>query len=314
MRNTAFVEGVSGQLAERWIANLFSPAFVFWLGGGILALSKDGWQKGWQQGWTFLQTGSETQELVLLVLALLGVTASAFIVEKFDFLTLRILEGYWPRFLRKVRRWKIQQKHRHYDRLNDRCNQLLLKQYNSGLTPEEEEDLATWEAQLKRIPDNPRNLMPTRLGNCLRAVELRPMVKYGLDPVLCWPHLWLLLPEQARQDLSETRTELNLAVRVLIWGLLFILWSFLSYWAILISLIVVIGAYFWALSAAETYADLLEATFDLYRFDLYRALQLPLPQTPEAEQTFATQVNTYLARGYFPSSITYELSESSSDD
>ena len=33
-----FLEGFGGKLAEQWIANLFTPAFLFWT-GGLLAYS-----------------------------------------------------------------------------------------------------------------------------------------------------------------------------------------------------------------------------------------------------------------------------------
>ena len=70
-------------------------------------------------------------------------------------------------------------------------------------------------------------------------------------------------------------------------------------------------AYRWSLEAAGIYADLLEATFDLHRFDLYRALQWPLPTGQIEEKSLVAQLNIYLARGYVPPGFKYVLREDS---
>jgi len=70
--------------------------------------------------------------------------------------------------------------------------------------------------------------MPTRLGNLLRAAERKPLEKYGLDAILCWSRLWMLLPDAVKKDLQESRADLNNAARVWLWSLLFCGWTFVG--------------------------------------------------------------------------------------
>jgi hypothetical protein len=51
--------------------------------------------------------------------------------------------------------------------------------------------------------------MPTRFGDILRAAEFRPRDKYGLDTTVCWYPLWLLLPAEVKQEISQARLELD---------------------------------------------------------------------------------------------------------
>ena len=43
------------------------------------------------------------------------------------------------------------------------------------------------------------------------------------------------------------------------------------------------GAAFWVPNRAETFGDLMEAAYDLYRISLYEQLRWPLPQDPDDE-------------------------------
>ena len=63
--------------------------------------------------------------------------------------------------------------------------------------------------------------MPTSIGNILRAAERRPADKYGLDAIIVWPRLWLLLPEATRTELRAAYGSLDLATATVIWGVLF---------------------------------------------------------------------------------------------
>jgi hypothetical protein len=220
--------------------------------------------------------------------AFLVISTSAVIVQRFEFATLRFLEGYWPSWLKGPRRWAVRRQSRQFKRDDDRWQTLKLQQISQGITPEDESTLARLEQSLRRVPVQPQQLMPTQLGNTLRAAELRPNLKYGLDAIVCWPHLWLLLPEQARADLNGARQTLNTGARVWLWSLLFALvWSpfgllrwlgnspwpavELSIWALWPAVLGLLSAWFaygWMLEAAGSYGDLIEAAFDLYRNSL----------------------------------------------
>lgn len=302
MLNAKFLEGLSGGVADRWLANLFTPAFVFWVGGAVAIFQDAANRKKFQE---LVAPLTDTQEVGLLVFALLLVALSSFVMQRFDFLGLRWLEGYWPWWLRPARRplvvWQRWQK----QRTGDRWQQLYSKKETHGLTLWETEDLAQIEVRLRYLPEQDHSLMPTPLGNILRAAEEAPYLRYGLDPVLCWPHLWLILPEQTRNDVSAARNDLNTAVRVVLWGVLFaVVWTYWALWA-LGGLVVAWIAYRWALNAATIYADLLTATIAIHRFELYQALKWPRPNNPTEEKQLAAQLNTYLARGYTIAELQY---------
>ena len=127
--------------------------------------------------------------------------------------------------------------------------------------------------------------MPTRLGDLMRAAERRPIDKYGLDTIICWPALYLVLPAEARTELGAARTSLDKAARTWLWGALFLVWTPWSWWAVPIGAIVATLAYYVGiLDAARQLGELSSTAFDLYRFRLYDALHLPRPVSPVAER------------------------------
>ncbi|MEV1005619.1 hypothetical protein [Nonomuraea sp. NPDC050202] len=122
-------------------------------------------------------------------------------------------------------------------------------------------------------------MLPTALGNILRAGELRPLRRYGLDVLIAWPRLWLVLPETARQEISGARTRLDVVGRTMVWALAAGVWSVFVWWAVPVAVLLAISAYRGGvLPAARVYSDLVEAAFDLYRWELYKALRLPMPK------------------------------------
>lgn len=91
------LEGVSGKLAEQWVATLLTPAFVFWA-GGLLAY---GDRHGFTPILQWLKPYSEPIQLGIVAIALCTIAASAFVAQRFDNLVLRGLEGYWYPGLRR---------------------------------------------------------------------------------------------------------------------------------------------------------------------------------------------------------------------
>ena len=293
MSNAKFVEGLSSNLANRWVGSLFTPAFVFWLGGGLAGLQ----QVGWKCVAEFFSELPEPLPIGIGVLALLVVSASGFVARQFEFAVLRLLEGYWPRWCRPLSKWLVKRQRQKWKAI-DRQWQDFNRRGLQTLTPEERHDYIQADLQLSLFPSTGR-LLPTRLGNILRSAEDRCEEKYGLDTVICWPRLWLLLPDAVKTELSAARDALNLKVLLWLWGLLFLLWVpvFRVWWPLLLGLVTVWLAYRWMLQAAQLYGNLLESAFDLYRFHLYESLHWPRPKMPAEERATGQRVTDYLWHG-----------------
>jgi hypothetical protein len=234
--------------------------------------------------------------LVLVIAGLLLVTASAVLVERLSFGILRQLEGYWPAAFNGIRRRLTAAHDRRLTRIEQRI-QVLQNRNDKSEMSNELQELSRLEAVLARAPADPTLRMPTKLGNIIRAGEGRPSERYGLDTVVCWPRLWLLLPPAARVELQGARASLDSDVVALFWGVLFLAWTPFTLWAIPIALLAAALAYRAAQTSAAIYSDLLEASFDLYRKDLYEALSWPLPENPADELEIGRQVTQYLWRG-----------------
>jgi hypothetical protein len=156
--------------------------------------------------------------------------------------------------------------------------------------------------------------MPTRLGNVLRAYERKPAEKYGLDAIVCWSRLWLLLPDSVKADLNAARAEFNAAVRLWIWSVLFIIWTGWAWWALPVSVLSAWIAYQWAVSAAQTYGILIEATFDTHRHLLYQALRIDLPACNAQEITKGTLITNYLQNSDTVGTIKFSTDSSTKGD
>ena len=307
-----FLEGFSGKLGEQWIASLMTPAFLFWLGGLLAASDRLGWQT-LQNRFKALNL-SEPEEIALLVFALIVVAVSGVVVEQFNFGMLRLLEGYWPRWLRFLRYPLQQRQQRRWKSINQTFQRLSKKRRSGSLSAQEQLDYARASNLRRQFPtrlpanqssDPLAHLMPTRLGNIIRVAEDRPRERYGLETIACWPRLWLLLPESTQEELAAARSELNRSILLWLWGLLFWIWQLWVWWAIPLGLAVMAVSYQWAIQAALIYGQLLEATFDVHRILLYNALRWPLPENPVEERTQGRLLSQYLIAGSDRSTPTF---------
>jgi hypothetical protein len=178
----------------------------------------------------------------------------------------------------------------------------LVKQARLGAAaPETAIELAHVDHDLRNWPVAPQLVMPTRLGNILRAAEERPCVKYGLDVAVCWPMLWLLLEKDTREQVANARSALNGSVTLLLWAVLSLVWTPLAWWVAPLGLAVAVAVYYVPiLSSAQVYGDLMGSVFDLRRTCLYEALRWPLPVSPEDEPKAGHALTMYLWRGFAP--------------
>jgi hypothetical protein len=192
------------------------------------------------------------------------------------------------------------------DKIEERIQELKRAEAQRPLTPAELDRLARLELRFHYFPAESKDALPSRLGNILRAGETTPRHKYGLDTFACWPRLWLVIPEHTRQDLSVARQSLLQWVELLAWGVLFALWAIWSPWVLIVSLVWVLFAYEMALQAAMSYADLIEAAFDLHRWELYKEAHWPLPAASgEGEVASGKALTEFFWRGTSAAPVGY---------
>jgi hypothetical protein len=295
-----FWESAGDKIAERWL-DISMSALVFWLGGLIGWIYSRGGLTQLANSERWLTRLPTAGQVAVLLVALAGVAGSGVVVSRLSFPVLQVLEGDWPGFCAPLRRLIMSRlveplAKREEERRNDLAQVVL--DSPAKATAEQLARYARAELTRRRLPPEPAQYMPTRTGNILRAAEAWPDRKYGLNSVIVWPRLWLLLPDSVREELAAARAGLDSAVSAVVWGLLFCLFAFWTPCALLIGLLVAIGAAaFWVPSRAETFGDLMEAAYDLYRISLYQQLRWPLPQGPDDEVATGKALTEYLWRG-----------------
>lgn len=220
-------------------------------------------------GWTALVVGS----LVIAIAA-----------EPFQIGFVRLLEGYWAtvpgtRHLRGIatelqRRRKRALRHRarieHFRGDRDRA--------------------AVLEKRLAAFPGDDELLLPTRLGNILRAGETRAGERYGFNTLIAWPRLLGVTSPDIRAAVAELHGQLDggarLAAALAVAGFASVPVLVGRQWWILFTAGTLAGAavsYYGAVNAASRLHAILETAFDLHRFDMRAALHLPLPDDHERE-------------------------------
>lgn len=296
-----FWESLGEDLAGEWLKHVFSPAFLFWVGGlGLYVLNH-----GWQSSWKWLSGLQTVEQVTLLIAALLVLVLSSLVMQRLRFSILKMIEGYWPWPFRWLADMVVNLKNRRFQQQELRWNEL--KNREDSLSRWEAHKLAELELSSHYFPALPKDTLPTNIGNILSAAETAPTHKYGLDAFVCWPRLWLLLPDPTRQDLSTARQGMMLLVEIWAWGLLFPIWVIWSKWALLIAFLWLWLSYTLMMQSAMAYADLLEAAFDLYRWALYKAAGWPMPkESGDAEINNGQHLTEFLWRGTTESPIQYQ--------
>jgi hypothetical protein len=237
-------------------------------------------------------------ELHEVALTLLSVAVLVTIVRPFSISVVRLLEGYWGGSLLGSALSNLGLR-----RQRKRLQSLKRSLYDDDDTPRAERRSALAAVKLEAYPRED-NLLPTRLGNALRAAEERAGQRYGLDTITAWPRLYPHLSRSLADALDSQRDRLDLAARLAAALLLAAVASaaiLARYgWWLLVPLITVIlswMSYRAAVRAAVAYGAEIQVAFDLHRFDMLRALHLPLPDSPETELALNERLTDFFQHG-----------------
>ena len=212
--------------------------------------------------------------------ATIAVAVIALILQPLELATVRFLEGYWSGAGPLVRVARLQVWVQ--ERRRDRYQWLVETQAVSELSPEASHRVLEW-------PDS--GVLPTALGNRLRAYESTAGRAYGLDAIATWRRLYFVLPESALTIVNQHRNQMDTTCRFSVslalsaiasFGLLLAhgVWLFfptalaLGSWA----------AYRAALAAATNYGMAFTAAIDVYHLELLRQLGVKAPQDTADER------------------------------
>jgi len=276
----------------------------------VLAAGAPGTHPTWSRA---LQQARAIDVADVALLAVM-VTLLAVLLQPLQLRLVRLLEGYWGGgpVVGTLSRLPMALQRRRRDALAKKATVEPKPSVPPGPPPASA--VAAQEALNARFP-SAALLLPTALGNALRAFEERAGRAYGLDAVVIWPRLYPLLPDPVRAGVDDRRDQLDVSARIsatafvvalitaaLLWGDGW--WLLLPLGALAVSR----AGYSAAVSAAVAYGQGVRVAIDLHRFDLLRSLHLPLPTDREAEREANQALCNFLRQGV-PIPLKYEHPE-----
>ena len=251
------------------------------------------------------------KEGILLVVAVL---VFSLLLQPLQLSLVRLLEGYWTVPLLPqvgaVFSFPGVAWHRYRRRKLELQTQVKTRPSAAELSA-----IAAADWRLRRYYPARDKILPTALGNALRANEEVPQQKYRLDAVVVWPRLYPLLPEPMLGILADRRNQLDLAVRLCA---TFILAAIVAaatlyrhgWWMAVPAGALVLAwlSYRGAIAAAIAYGESVQTVFDLYRFELYKVLRLSLPANLAEERVLNEKISDFFRQGIDASfkSLPYE--------
>ncbi|MDQ7030281.1 MAG: hypothetical protein Q9O62_11140 [Ardenticatenia bacterium] len=297
-----FVDRALALLDRRFLVGYWMPAFLF----GLLLFFTAGWSLPWL-GLTaadyFALQGLRLSGITLGLLFL--VTLLAYLLRAFTRPIIRTYEGYWPWW--RLQAWGIRRRQAAWRRLR--------QQREASARQNDRRRYGHLQARLYRdFPSREDRILPTRLGNVLRAAEDYSTTRYGLDGVFWWPRLEPLLPESLLARLEATFMGLvallNLATLSVLYALL-LLFNLLLCWrgcvtmgrdfwwwswplVAVLALVVAYVIYRGAVAQARAYGDLIRVAYDEHRFRVLEALHIARPQTPAEEHALWRRLSRWL--------------------
>ena len=122
----------------------------------------------------------QLNEMIILIIAIFTLSL---MVQPLQLSLVRFMEGYWgvSWFGNKIKSLGVSVQQRQRKRLEK------LTKSTQEPTPEESVAMAKAFWQLCTVYPDEKRLLPTRLGNILRAAEDSAGGRYGLDTVAVWP-------------------------------------------------------------------------------------------------------------------------------
>lgn len=286
---------ITNVFSRYFVVGFFLPAYA-WLLALWLTASSDLIPKA-------LKGHSQTTQVLILGGAAL---VAGLMLSGLSYYITRLYEGYGLERLRDsralgwLRRGAIALQARRYER--------LLEVRQNKQAPAWKRAEAAWYLD-KWYPKNRDDLLPTRVGNAIRAFEQHSNARWGLDGVTVWPRIAALLSADERELEVDAKINfyvfINASVGAYAVGICLVVdaemhkspaaWHWLFYG---IPFLVGYVLYRAAIGPAVDWGDSVRAGIDLHRLDLYEKLGVRAPTSFSDERQIADTVNKALLYGH----------------
>jgi Ca2+/Na+ antiporter len=187
------------------------------------------------------------------------------------------------------------------ERINNRIEQLMIQR-----------DALASEYDLK-YPPTDALIMPTRLGNILRAAEAYPQSRYYADSVALWPRMVWAIDKEYMSHVDAANDQCSFLLNSSLLSAIFAVMSFvaagyelaknvsaLPLIYLLLGIVALCIAWFFytaSLLNVAKYGNLIRSSYDLFRFNLLEKLHLKLPTDSEKEKELWEQLSRFVTVG-----------------
>jgi hypothetical protein len=267
---TGLLADVGRQLAERWLSVLVLPGLllVAVAAAGLLvgqgdALSADALVHAATDTVRRVQDRGGAAVALAALTVLLTAGACGLAAQGLGRLVRAVWLGDWPRWAEPARDRLVRRRSARWQE-----SQLGLEQaVSAGLDP------SLFVRRRNGISLAPP-VRPTWMGDRVAGADERVFAEYRLDLAACWPRLWLVLPDDVREELRTASAALDAAAVLAGWAVLYAVASALWWPAAAVAVVVYATAWFRGRGAAGVVADLVESAVDLHGAALCAALGL----------------------------------------
>lgn len=275
------------------VANL-GPAMLFVATNLILVLTQHLILPNWQI-WQLFQAQSLNYKAAILFVSSVFLAIG---LQQFNIYLIRLYEGYYGRHRFPFRQMATSQRQR-FNKLKAEIYRLKNEKRDAGLK----------EYLLSRNFADEQEILPTKLGNVIRAFEWYPHKIYNIDPITGWSRLVGVIPQPYQEQLEKNQVDFTFALNISFLSALVGMESCVQFVSELssavrlepfltavVSFCLSYGVYRWSCSLAAAWGEYIRAAFDLYRYDLLRQMRVFLPGqlvTPQEEKGIWSRVQEY---------------------
>ncbi|KAA9158556.1 hypothetical protein FPZ12_022200 [Amycolatopsis acidicola] len=301
---TGFLGGFGGQLgkslADKWLGLLALPGALYLAVVAVAGALGQSHALDVPQlvrqvtAWAHAPAAGTVGGQVVLLLALLAGSVMTGLVARvlgagIERVVLAAGWHSWPRWIRPLAQWRTLARRRRWDNAHAGYSAAWTEAAQAkalGRKVDAEPRHAALRARSAIAAERPDR--PTWSGDRIHGVSERLRRDHRLDLALLWPHLWLVLPEQERTEITAARTSITRATELGAWALLYAPLVILWWPAGVVAVVLAIGARGRVRATTDTYAQLVEAAVRLHTRDLAERLGIEYagPLTPDAGETF----------------------------